>query len=376
MSPLELHQALHRHPELSGGEHRSARLVADFMAPLRPDVTLTGLGGTSLAFAFGAAATGSTVLLRCELDAVPVAGATANGPAGGFGTAAHHCGHDGHMAIMAAVAELLAATRPRRGRVVLLFQSAEETGVGAAAVIADPKFGQLRPDWVFALHNLPGYALGAVVVRPGTFSCASRGMVVEFTGRAAHAAQPETGCSPAGAMCQLIATCDALGTEFAGTGELAFATVVGARLGERAFGTAPALASIFATLRCESDETMARMIEHCEATALRLADAADLGVKISYEDIYAATSNDEQAIACIRRVAAPLELILVPEPFRWSEDFGRFTARWPGALFGIGSGTACAALHDADYEFPDELIAPAAALMLRIVADRLAHGTE
>ncbi len=376
MSTLELRQALHRHPELSGREHQSARLVAEFMTPLRPDLTLTCLGGTSLAFAFGAVATGPTVLLRCELDAVPVTEAAASGPAGGFSNAAHRCGHDGHMAIMASVAQSLAAQRPRRGRVVLLFQSAEETGVGAAAVIADPKFGQMRPDWVFALHNLPGYPLGAVVVRSGAFSCASRGMVVEFAGRAAHAAQPETGRSPAGAMCQLIAASDSLATEFAGTGELAFATVVGARLGERAFGTAPALASVFATLRCETNQTMARMTGHCEATATRLADAAGLGVTVTYEDVYDATGNDERAVACIRRAAAPLELIQAPEPFRWSEDFGRFTARWPGALFGIGSGTARAALHDAGYEFPDELIAPAAELMLRIVADRLASGAE
>lgn len=376
VSTRELRQALHRHPELSGGEHQSARLVAEFMAPLRPDATVTGLGGTSLAFAFGAAAHGPTVLLRCELDAVPVTEAAASGPAVGFGNAAHRCGHDGHMAIMAAVAQSLAAQRPRRGRVVLLFQSAEETGVGAAAVIADPRFGPLHPDWVFALHNLPGYQLGAVVVRDGTFSCASRGMVVEFTGRAAHAAQPETGASPAAAMCQLIAAYDSLAAEFAGTGELAFATVVGARLGERAFGTAPALASVFATLRCESNQTMGRMSGHCEATARRLAGACGLGVKIAYEDVYDATGNDEQAVACIRRVAAPLELIEASEAFRWSEDFGRFTARWPGALFGVGAGAACAALHDATYQFPDELIAPAAALMVRIVADRLASGTE
>ncbi len=375
-SALELRRALHSHPELSGAEHDTARLVADFMAPLRPDLTLTGLGGTSLAFAFGAANNGPTVLLRCELDAVPVTEAGASDLAGTGASAAHRCGHDGHMAIMAAVAESLAAARPSRGRVVLLFQSAEETGAGAQAVIADQRFAQLRPDWVFALHNLPGYPLGAVVLRSGTFSCASRGMVVEFAGRPAHAAQPETGLSPAAAMCQLIARFGALAAEFEGAGELAFATVVGARLGERAFGTAPALASVFATLRCETNETMARMVEHCAASALRLARDDGLGVTVAYQDIFDATRNAEPAVVCVGRVAAPLELIVAPAPFRWSEDFGHFTARWPGALFGIGAGTGSAALHDAGYEFPEELIAPAAALMLRIVADRLAGDAE
>ncbi len=376
MSTLELRAALQRHPELSGAEHETAALVAAFMARLRPELTLTGLGGASLAFGFGDASTGPTVLLRCELDALPVTEAELGRPPAGIGTAAHRCGHDGHMAIMATVAEALAAVPPRRGRVILLFQSAEETGAGAAAVVADPRFAQLHPDWVFALHNLPGYPLGAVVVRAGTFSCASRGMVVEFAGRAAHAAQPETGCSPAAAMCQLIAEFDGLAPRFQDTGELAFATVVGARLGERAFGTAPAQAAVFATLRCESNDTMARMSAHCEAAAARLASDSGLGVKIAYEDIFDATCNSDQAVACIRRVAAPLKLVPAPEPFRWSEDFGRFTARVQGALFGIGAGTASAPLHDAGYRFPDELIAPAAALMLRIVADRLAPGAE
>lgn len=364
---LELRRVLHRHAELSGAEDRTARLVADFMAPLAPDMTMTGIGGTSMAFVFGSA-DGPGVLLRCELDAVPV---TEEGGA----MASHRCGHDGHMAIIASVAESLARARPRRGRVILLFQSAEETGAGAAAVVENDDFRRLDPDWVFALHNLPGYPLGAVIVRDGTFSCASRGMVVELTGRPAHAAQPETGRSPAGAMCELIVALQGVAAEF-GADELAFATVVGARLGERAFGTAPARASVFATLRCESDHNMARITAHCEASAARLAAQAGLGVDISYEDVFDATVNHEQAVACVRRAAAPLALVDAPVPFRWSEDFGRFTARWPGALFGVGSGASVAPLHDPGYQFPDELVAPAAELMLRIAADRLAPAAE
>lgn len=365
MTPLELRHVLHRHPELSGAEHGTAHHIAAFFAPLRPDLSLTELGGAGLAFAFGEATHGPTVLLRCELDAVP---------AGAQGAAAHRCGHDGHMAILAAVGSALADQRPRRGRVVLLYQGAEETGAGAAAVLADPRFAQISPDWVFALHNLPGYPLGTIVVRPGAFTCASRGMVLALTGKAAHAAQPETGRSPAGAMCRLIGEFEKLAARFGSDDEIAFATVVGARLGERAFGTAPGDAQVYVTLRSATDATMTRMVRHCEEMVARVARDAGLTPTIGYEDVFEATTNAPAAVACIRRAADSLPVVGAAEPFRWSEDFGRFTARTSGALFGLGAGEHAAALHDPAYAFPDELLDPAARLLLRIVADSVARG--
>ena len=87
---------------------------------------------------------------------------------------------------------------------VLLFQPAEETGAGARAVLADPAFGVLRPDYAFALHNMPGLPLGAVAVAAGPASCASVGWRIALTGREAHAAFPETGQSPAPMLARLV----------------------------------------------------------------------------------------------------------------------------------------------------------------------------
>ena len=92
--------------------------------------------------------------------------------------------------------------RPERGRAVLMFQPAEENGAGAAAVIADPRFAEVRPDYVFSLHNVPGVAFGEVELREGLANCASRGMRVVLTGKTAHAAAPETGISPMSARRQ------------------------------------------------------------------------------------------------------------------------------------------------------------------------------
>ncbi|MBE9080318.1 amidohydrolase [Romeria aff. gracilis LEGE 07310] len=239
-SAAQLRRRLHRQPELSGAEFQTAQQILHFFADLKPDETLTELGGTGVAFVFSGAEPGPTVLLRCELDALPIQEENTFAHRSTAAGCAHKCGHDGHMAILAAVGIQLAAQRPLRGRVVLLYQPAEETGQGAAAVIADEKFSQIRPDYVFALHNLPGQPLGQVVVRSGTFSCASRGVTITLLGKTAHAAQPETGISPAAAMCQLIDELSQLPTRLGFGDELAFATVVGARLGEKAFGTSPA----------------------------------------------------------------------------------------------------------------------------------------
>jgi amidohydrolase len=282
-SAIQLRRDLHRHAELSGCEAGTAQRILRFFQPLEPDETLTELGGHGLAFGFGSADTGPSVLLRCELDALPIT--QTNGTAHRSVTegVSHKCGHDGHMAILAAVGEALSRQRPARGRVVLLYQPAEETGAGASAVLADPRFAVIRPDLVFALHNLPGFPMGQILLRAETFTCASRGMEIRLTGRTAHAAQPETGRSPAKAMCRIIDELENLPARQEARSELAFATVVGARLGKKAFGTAPGDAAVMATLRSETDATMDRLVRDCEEMVRVIASAEQLGHTVSYE---------------------------------------------------------------------------------------------
>ncbi|MCW8906868.1 MAG: amidohydrolase, partial [Sedimenticola sp.] len=229
-----LRHELHRHPELSGRESTTAQRVTGFFRNLQPDRMLQGLGGEGLAFVFACQAPGPRVLLRCDMDALPIQESEPLPHRSRRPGVSHKCGHDGHMAIMAAVGEALARRRPARGEVVLLYQPAEETGQGARAVLDDPRFESVNPDLCFALHNIPGYPLGQVLVRDGAFSCASRGMAIKLSGKTAHAAQPETGRSPAAAMCRIIEQLSNLPPELLPPHELAFATVVGSRLGEKA----------------------------------------------------------------------------------------------------------------------------------------------
>jgi len=364
---VNLRREIHRNPDRSGRETGTAERLLRFFEPLRPDEVIEELGGTGIAFVFSATQAGPTILLRSELDALPIQEVNEFEHRSLHDGTSHKCGHDGHMAILAAVGEKLSKKRPARGRVVLLYQPAEETGQGAAAVIADEKFAPIKPDFCFALHNLPGFPLGEIIVRNGTFSCASRGLAIRLTGKTAHAAQPETGVSPAKAMCQLIAELSELPSVMDFSNELAFATVVGSRLGEQAFGTAPGEAEIWVTLRSETDATMARMVSHAESRIRQLAVEHGLESAIAYRDIFAATVNSERAVDVIRRAADDGLLRVAEQPFRWSEDFGCFSSIAQCAMFGLGAGEAVADLHNPDYDFPDALISLGADIFLGIL---------
>ena len=164
-------RALHAEPELSDEEEGTAWAVAEFLTPTQPDQVIAEIGGHGVAFVYEGREPGPTVMFRAELDALPIAErSTASYRSRRVGRA-HLCGHDGHMASLAALGLGFAARRPRRGRAVLLFQPAEETGAGAARVLEDPKFEAVAPDFVFAWHNMPGLPFGrAAKPRPSAAS--------------------------------------------------------------------------------------------------------------------------------------------------------------------------------------------------------------
>ena len=367
-------RVLHRHPELSGQEVETAARVTAMLQATDPDRIATGLGGTGVAALYQGAEPGPRVLLRCELDALPIVETSGVAHASTVPGKGHLCGHDGHMTLIAAMARLLGRSRPPRGSVVLMFQPAEEDGAGAARVLADPGFDPFKPDYAFAIHNMPGMALGRVAVKPGPAACASRGMRIGLEGRTAHASQPERGVSPMPAVATLLPGLTALGPGGDGTGEdFALATVTHARMGEPAFGIAPGEAEIFVTLRALTDARMDQLVTEAEALVRDTAAAHGLSARIGYEDVFLTTANDPEAAAI---ASAALDRIGVPHgpdplPMRASEDFGRFGAEAKLAFLLLGSGEDHPALHNPDFDFPDDLIPVGAAIFSAIVEDIL-----
>lgn len=372
----ELRRTLHRHAERSDREEQTGRLVADYLARHRPDRLLTGLGGHGLAAVFRGRADGPTVLLRADLDALPIP-ETLELEHGSLDPAvAHKCGHDGHMAMLAGVAPLLRADPPAAGSVVLLLQPAEETGQGARRVLDDPAFREVAPDWAFALHNLPGFPRGQVLLREGFFASASRGLVVELTGETSHASEPDKGRSPALAAAQLIQGLGAAPQHHTALHEAAQVTVVHARVGELAFGTSPGVATVAATLRTHSLPAMERLAARCLDLVHGTAGTFRLDVRTRWTEEFPPTVNDAAAAAAVRGAAGDVGLeVAAPEhPFPWSEDFGHFTGAFPGALAGLGAGREMPALHSPVYDFPDELLETGTALLERVARRVTAAG--
>jgi amidohydrolase len=358
---VALRRELHATPELSGREAGTATRLAAFLAACGPTELATGLGGHGLAAVFAAPGRtdGPTIVFRAELDALPIRESGDAPHASRTPGPAHLCGHDGHMAMLAGVALEAARRPPTRGRLVLLFQPAEETGQGARAVAADPRWRAWRADRVFAVHNLPGYPLGQVLLREGSFTAGSVGMAATLTGRTAHAAHPEQGVSPAAALARLVPGLVSLPIAHEARGDLALVTVVHARLGDPAFGVSPGEAALLATLRAEREDLLDTMRHEAEDLVRREAAADGLGCAVEWVEEFPVTRNDPAAVAAAAAAARAAGLARAPaldSPFRWSEDFGWLSRETPGALIGLGAGEAQPVLHAPDYDFPDALL--------------------
>jgi amidohydrolase len=358
---------LHAMPEVSGEEEQTAAEVVRFLEQTAPDDIVTGLGGTGVAAVFQGREPGPTVMFRAELDGLPIAEISDLPYRSQIVGKGHMCGHDGHMATLGALARAFCRERPARGRVILLFQPAEETGAGAKAVLEDPRFAALKPDYTFSLHNMPGIPFGKSWVKAGHANCASCGLKITLSGKTAHASMPETGTSPAPAIAELIPALTALRTGEISKGDLVLTTVTHVSIGEPAFGIAPGAAELWVTLRTVSDDAMAALRTGAEDLARQSAARHGLEVQFSYHDAFRHCLNHAEAVAIIR---AAMDAEGLPheegQTFRASEDFGRFANVSVSAMFFLGAGEDHPALHNPNYDFPDALIPIGERIFLRI----------
>lgn len=356
---LALRHHLHQNPELSGKEVKTAAAIVNFIEAFEPDEIVKNIGGDGLLAIFNGAAPGPTVMIRSELDALPIQEVNDElSYKSIFDGISHKCGHDGHMTMVAGLASQLKSKRPLKGRVILLYQPAEETGEGAQRILDDSKFEPYQPDYIFALHNLPGYERNQILVKEGVFAAASKGLIVNLEGKTSHAAEPQNGVSPAKAMTKIVDQWSNINSETLPLKTFSITTVVHAQLGERAFGVSPGKAHVMATLRTYDNEDLLVMTD--KALHIANEEAKSLKLKISHSETepFSATNNNQTCVEYIKSAAVRhnLECVVMAEPFRWSEDFGLFTQKYKGAMFGLGIGINEPDLHNPDYDFPDAVI--------------------
>jgi len=369
----EFRRRLHQIPEIAGEEVKTAQAIHDALIPLSPSEIVTGLGGHGIAAIYDSGVPGPTVLFRAELDALPIEEIATHDWVSTVPGKSHMCGHDGHMMFLVGLAKQLNRQAIAKGRVVLMFQPAEEDGTGARAVAADPRYSQLDPDYAFAIHIEPGRRFGHVSTRAGLINCASHGLEIRLTGKTAHAATPEDGVAPTAAVAKLLTDLPGIGPGGALDKHFRLLTITHALIGEHSFGIAPGDAVITLTLRAADDNALADMDEQVRSQAAELAKASGLSVSFSVCDAFAATVNDAEATDIAK---AAMEAVGVPHneddlPMRASEDFGVFGWNAKAAMLCLGPGEDYTALHNPDYDFPDELIPTGVAIFERIARDLL-----
>jgi len=365
---IKLRKELHQHPELSGKEFETAKRILSFLENYSPDAIITKVGTTGIMAIYNGKKLGKTILFRCELDALPIEETNTFEHRSVMNGVSHKCGHDGHMAILCGLATALHQNKPKYGTIILLFQPAEEDGKGAKKVFSDPKFTALKPDYVFALHNLPGFPKNQIVVKNNTFTCAVSSIIIKLKGKTAHAGEPEKGINPALAIAGIITEFNSIIQADITKENHCLITPIYTKMGKKAYGVSAGEGEVHFTVRSNSNSQMVKNKATLENIAQTIAKKYLLECNINWTQSFEANENNETAVNYIRSAAQINNFNLLEKeyPFTWGEDFGLFTQHFPGAMFGLGSGKNCAALHSPDYDFPDEIIKTGVSLFYQI----------
>lgn len=300
----------------------------------------------------------AAIAFRADMDAVC---------AGGHNEPGHYCGHDGHSSILAGLAVSLCENRNMLDRnVYLVFQPAEETGKGALVcrdIIRDKNIKE-----IYGLHNIPGYRMGDVLVRKGTFACASTGISIKFTGTPSHAAYPDAGLNPCISLAGLLIELQNLTKDMQSNGGIVMMTVIGIEAGSDNYGVSASEGTLRLTLRAERGVVFDELVSQIENKARIYAANGGFDIEIERIEPFPATENKDKSVEKVIKCAKRLGLNVqeLKEPMRWSEDFGYYLQECDGAFFGIGDGENHAQLHTVQYEFPDEIIKNAVGLFTEL----------
>lgn len=361
---VALRHRLHQHPELSGQETWTKQELIRF---LRTETNLKIVDrGKWFYVHYRPKKEGTpSIAFRADFDALAI-NEERNLPYHSLNPGiSHRCGHDGHSAALAGLALMLEKYGADKN-VYLIFQHAEEIGGGGAAcaeLIPDKNISQ-----VYAFHNWSGFPEGAVVLKNGIVQCASKGLIVRFQGKSAHASQPEDGINPSKALAELILEIQK--TEEAKDYDgLAMATIVHVAAGSKNFGIAASTGEISITLRAYYDRDMEKMEKRIRSQADQFAVRDGLAVLYEESDVFPETVNDAGCIEKVRCAAekAGVEAIDMEKPFRASEDFGYYLKKCPGAMIYIGNGADYPQIHTEKYDFNDKILKTAIELFWQLI---------
>ena len=368
---------LHQIPETAFAERETGEYVATVLRERGFEVT-TGIGGTGLVGSLTRGTSQRSVGLRSELDALPITEASGVAHPSRNPGVMHACGHDGHMAMLLGAAAALAADGGFDGTVRLIFQPAEEPGLGARAMVDDGLFERFPVDAVFGVHNQPGAPAGDLRTRPGPVMASEDDFTVHVTGRGGHASAPHLVVDPLVVAAEIVLALQhvvARNVDPVGTAVLSCTDVRtdGAR------NALPSHVTITGDTRSFDPAVQALLERRIREVSEGVAAAHGATAEVGYTHEFAPTVNDAACVALAGRAAVVAlgedRVDISAAPIMASEDFGVLARRVPGCLAFLGNGTepghGGTPLHSHDYVFNDDVLAAGVAYYRQVVLESL-----
>jgi amidohydrolase len=338
---VELRRRIHRHPEIGLTLPRTQQVVLEALAPLGLDIR-TGRETTSVVATLDGARPGRTMLLRADMDALPLQEDTGLPFASEVNGAMHACGHDSHVAMLVGAARLLAARRATlAGRVVFMFQPGEEGYHGARVMIEEGLLdGDRRPDAAFGLHVGARHPAGVVATRAGALLASGDTFQITVHGDGGHASAPHDCLDPIPIACEIVQAFQTLVTRRVNAFDPAVVTVAKIQAGTTR-NIIPETASLLGTIRTVSEKTRARVLDGVRRVAEGIAAAHGATAEVTLVTGYPVTVNDDAFAARVMRVATELlgaeRVQPMTAPIMGSEDFSYVLQRVTGAFAFLGT---------------------------------------
>ncbi|MBB2945591.1 hippurate hydrolase [Actinoplanes lutulentus] len=382
---IGLRQALHREPELGLDLPLSQAKVLAALDGLPLEVT-TGTALTSVTAVLRGGRPGPAVLLRGDMDALPVQEESGVGYASEIAGVMHACGHDLHTAGLVGAAHLLASRRSElAGDVVFMFQPGEEGQRGAKIMIDEGVLDAAgsRVVAAYALHvAATALPLGVFATRPGTVLAASDSVTVTVTGKGGHGSSPHLAIDPVPALCEMVTALQTMVTRTADAWDPAVLTVGSIHAGS-ASNVIPESGTFQATVRTFSVATHKAVRAGVERVVRGIADAHGVQVSLDYDENYPVTVNDaveaDFAYRTLQETFGAQRTFLAPRPLAGSEDFSFVLDEVPGAYLMLGAvppGTdpvTAPMNHAPQAVFDDRAVPEAAVALASLAAARLAR---
>jgi len=363
----------HRHPELAFQEQRTAHIVAEHLAGLGLEVQ-TGVGRTGVVGILEGARPGPTVMLRFDMDALPIPEETGLPFASETPGKMHACGHDGHTAIGMGVAELLVRRQGHlAGRVKFVFQPAEEIANGALAMIDDGVLLNPTPDVAFGLHLWSRTPLGQAVVKAGPLWASSDRFDLKITGRGSHGAMPHQGIDALAVAALAVLQLQTIISRSRDPLDPAVLTI-GTIHGGSAFNVLAETIHLSGTLRTFDEAVRRGIIARMHAILAGCCSAQGASYELTFRDYAPALVNDPAATVPLRVAATAVlgeEAVADGPMMMVAEDMAEFLNRVPGSFCLLGampSGPGPAEPHHSPRFDIDERALPLGAAILASVA--------